>query len=262
MECLPASHAFRLGKSITRFNIFLLCYSEGVKREGFLSVREEAKAERRRRIVAAARELVRESGETGFSMRALAEEAGVSLVTPYNLFGSKLAVMLAMLDADVEQYQARLAGLNAPDAAEMVFAAVRLAREFYEAEPGFYRAVLLEVNSSGEPALREGFTGPRYQFWRGLVSALSAEGWLDKGLELDAYTSQLAHIFGAYLTDWILGGIDLEEMEARIAYGFALHLLAGASDARRAELKARVFEMQEKLQALKARRGTGEVKRA
>jgi len=60
--------------------------------------REQAKAIRRDRIVAAARELIQETEETGFSMRALAERAGVSLVTPYKLFGSKLAGMQALLD--------------------------------------------------------------------------------------------------------------------------------------------------------------------
>src|SRR5271168_2287443 len=51
--------------------------------------REAGKRERRRRIIEAARALIRETGNAGLSMRALAARAGVSLATPYNLFGSK-----------------------------------------------------------------------------------------------------------------------------------------------------------------------------
>ena len=50
--------------------------------------REQAKAERKLRIVRAARDLIRETGHTDLSMRALSKRADVSLSTPYNLFGS------------------------------------------------------------------------------------------------------------------------------------------------------------------------------
>ena len=42
----------------------------------------------------AARALILEGGRGDFSMPALAEAAGVSLVTPYNLFGSKANILL------------------------------------------------------------------------------------------------------------------------------------------------------------------------
>ena len=63
-----------------------------------LGKREQAKAERRHRIVRAARDLIRETGDTDLSMRMLAQRAKVSLSTPYNLFGSKRAVVLAVLE--------------------------------------------------------------------------------------------------------------------------------------------------------------------
>ena len=46
--------------------------------------REQAKAERRSRIVRAARDLIRETGDTDLSMRMIAGRAGVSL-TPAQL---------------------------------------------------------------------------------------------------------------------------------------------------------------------------------
>jgi AcrR family transcriptional regulator len=66
-----------------------------------MSNREEAKHKRRRQIVRDARALMQKTGDTGFSMRALAEQAGVSIATPYNLFGSKQTIMFAVLDDDL-----------------------------------------------------------------------------------------------------------------------------------------------------------------
>ncbi|MBX3446659.1 MAG: TetR/AcrR family transcriptional regulator [Parvibaculaceae bacterium] len=210
-----------------------------------MSVREEAKEERRQRIVAAARRLIDETGETGFSMRALAEAAGVSLVTPYNLFGSKLAVMLAMLDDDVERYQARLGKLQAQDAIEMFFAAVRLARDVYEAEPRFYRSVFREVNGSGDRALVAGYYGPRLAFWRGLTARAQAEGHLRPEIDIDAFTQQLSHVFGAHLLDWAGESITLDEMEDRISYGFSLLFLAALADSQTPAMRKRMLALQD-----------------
>ena len=63
-----------------------------------MSRREEAKEERRRRIITAARDLIRETGDAGLSMRAIASRAQVSLSTPSNLFGSKRAILIAVLE--------------------------------------------------------------------------------------------------------------------------------------------------------------------
>ncbi|MGD8829867.1 MAG: TetR/AcrR family transcriptional regulator, partial [Pseudomonadales bacterium] len=70
--------------------------------------REEAKEIRRQRILEAARSLIRETARTRFSMRMLAEKSGVSLVTPYNLFGSKQAIMGTLLDEDIGQFAKQL----------------------------------------------------------------------------------------------------------------------------------------------------------
>ena len=61
-----------------------------------MGLRERRKLERRERILAAAQELIRATGSLGLSMRALALKAEVSLATPYNLFGSKGAVLHAL----------------------------------------------------------------------------------------------------------------------------------------------------------------------
>ena len=76
-----------------------------------MGVREEGKNRRRDKITAGS--ILDQSGESGFRMRALAEEAGVSIATPYNLFGSKRAILAAVMDADLSRFKETLARQNA-----------------------------------------------------------------------------------------------------------------------------------------------------
>ena len=110
-----------------------------------MASREESKDQRRKQIVSAARSLMQQTGDAGFSMKSLADQAGVSLATPYNLFGSKQAIMFALLEADLAHYQVRLEKLRV-DELEVFFRAVSLATDLYATEPGFYIILLTHGN--------------------------------------------------------------------------------------------------------------------
>ncbi len=51
---------------------------------------------------------MQESEGAGFSMRALAINAGVSIATPYNLFGSKQAIICAVVKSDLRHFREEL----------------------------------------------------------------------------------------------------------------------------------------------------------
>jgi AcrR family transcriptional regulator len=74
----------------TRYNI-IACYTFPV------TLHEQNKQRNRDRILAAADTILRDEGLQRLSMRHLAEVAGVSLRTPYNLFGSKTAILAELL---------------------------------------------------------------------------------------------------------------------------------------------------------------------
>lgn len=67
-----------------------------------MSLHEQNKQRNRDRILAAAETILREEGLDRLSMRYLAEYAGVSLRTPYNLFGSKTAILAELLTRTLE----------------------------------------------------------------------------------------------------------------------------------------------------------------
>jgi AcrR family transcriptional regulator len=207
--------------------------------------REIAKERRRQIILEAARDLIKESGETGLSMRALAERASVSTATPYNLFGSKQGVLGALLDADLRRYQRRLRRTDG-DEIELLFAAVSVARDFFDREPEFYRAVLGALYVAGAD-YRGLFGAPRIALWCWLVQRAIDAGRLPGFLKAEAFAINLLTIFVASIMEWVSGHIDLEAMELRTHYGIALALLGLADPPLRARLEARVHALQERL---------------
>lgn len=189
------------------------------------------------------------TGQTGFSMRALADEAGVSIATPYNLFGSKQAVMFAVLDADLAQYQEQLEHLKA-DELDVFFKAVTLATSLYGQEPGFYRAVLFAAYNEGGTEFRAMFSGPRHAMWRRMVNNAKQAGSLLDEVEPNALAITLGHIFFSCIMEWVNGLLTLPELEARAQYGFALALRGMSTPASADRLLDKVISTQNRLNAL------------
>jgi AcrR family transcriptional regulator len=214
-----------------------------------MSNREEAKHKRRRQIVRAARALMQQTGDTGFSMRALAEQAGVSIATPYNLFGSKQTIMFAVLDDDLEHYQKRLAKVRG-DELDTFFKAVSVATTLYSTEPSFYRAVLLAVYNEGGREFRSMFGGPRHAMWRGFVADAIDAGYLSTDVEPDAFAINLGRSFFSAILEWANGQISLAELDSWAQYGFALSLGAMATSKSAARLREKAVAQQKRLQKL------------
>ncbi len=214
-----------------------------------MSNREAAKHKRRRQIVRAARALMQQTGDTGFSMRALADQAGVSIATPYNLFGSKQMVMFAVLDDDLEHYQERLAKVRV-DELDVFFKAVSLATTLYATEPSFYRAVLFAVYNDGGREFRSMFGGPRHAMWKGFVQDAINAGYLSDDVEPDAFAINLGRTFFSAILEWVSGELSLPELEAWVQYGFALSLSAMATPLSRERLHEKAIAQQKRLQKL------------
>jgi AcrR family transcriptional regulator len=217
-----------------------------------LGRREAGKAERRARIIHAARDLIRETGNAGLSMRALAARAGVSLATPYNLFGSKRAIVLAVLD-DVREFQDRFAHLRSTDPVERLFAAVDMAVEFYVADPSFYKTLWAAVFDASDDVRREIFNWKRNEFWRNLVAEAAQAGVLMDGLNVELLFRALDRNFESAMLEWVVGELPAELLAPTIRYGHALMLKGAASPEWRGPLDARLLESQVKIEPSAAR---------
>jgi len=219
-----------------------------------MATREEAKENRRNRILTAARELIGETEKTRFSMRVLAERSGVSLVTPYNLFGSKQAIMGALLDEDIRQFGAQLAR-SRRDALDMLFRAVTLGQSYFGRDQGYYRAVLSAVYSEGgSEEYRSMFRGPRLALWRNLVQAAIDKRFLRSDVDCNVLAGNLSAIYFANILAWAAGEISLQEMEQRTCYGFAMSLFATARSKYTARLREQICTAQNSLVRIRKER--------
>jgi AcrR family transcriptional regulator len=210
--------------------------------------REQAKSERRARIVEAACELLREVGLEEMGMKALAARAGLSQSTVYNLFGSKQAVLAAVFDLDLNRFEALVAAAASPDPLERLFDTVDLAVEVYRADEPFYRAVMWRrPNEAGEMGLGETLREPRSRYWRALVEDAIAHGRLTADADPAVLAAMIIQIFGGVLADWIGGDITLDQMRDETKLGFAAALSAFATEPSATALRERARALHARL---------------
>ena len=218
-----------------------------------MSRREDAKAERRRRIVAAARDLIKETGDAGLSMRAIAARAGVSLTTPYNLFGSKRAIVIALLE-DVREFHERFSQLHRVGAVGRIFQAVSSTLAYLADDADFYRTLWTEALRFDSKELRGELQSPqRYGFWWALLNEARSEGALLPDVDLDPLLRALDAVYVAAMLAWVLGAIEVQELEAHVGYGYALTLRGAASGQYAERLEKRLVVYQKELQRLRAK---------
>lgn len=209
--------------------------------------RQLAKDERRSRIVRAARDLIRETGDTDLSMRMIAQRAEVSLATPYNLFGSKRAVVLAVFE-DERDFAARFSRLQATNAIDRIFDAHDLAIGYYIDDPDFYRTLwkaLLNTHGSDSTGLATHERLDRNRAaWRLLLDTAESEGLLDGAVSSDVLERTLSCLSNGAMLAWAMDALPTEALGATTALGYALALRGTATPAGAELLKPRIIRCQ------------------
>jgi AcrR family transcriptional regulator len=214
--------------------------------------REAGKTERRRRIVEAAASLVRELGFEAVSMLQIAERAEVSPATLYNLFQTKATIFQQVFDLDLAAFQARLARVPARDGLDRIFAALDLAAALYRSDPEFYRA--MARGGDGGERLGSAISEPRRGFWQAQVSEAVEDGGLSPEADPDVLGGTLSQLMRGIFLEWAAKLISAERLAMEAAYGFALALLAYATEATAPRLRLRLAELQSSLASAQDRR--------
>ena len=212
--------------------------------------REQAKAERRSRIVLAARDLIRETGDTDLSMRMIAKRAGVSLTTPYNLFGSKRAVVLAVFE-DERDFLVRFGRLKAANAIDRIFDANELGMTYFIEDPDFYRTLwkaLLNTQGADSTGLATPERLKRSRAaWRALIEDAQDEGLMDTAVTSDTLERALSCASNGAMLAWAMGALPTAALIPTTALGYALALRGAATPAGAALLQSRILRCQEAL---------------
>lgn len=195
----------------------------------------------RQRVLQAAERLLG-TGRPEFSMRELAAEAGVSFATPFNLFGSKGAILHALSAQRIETMHARFAGDAPPgDAAARVLAAVGIAAAVMLDSPAVNRAVMAALGAaSSEPgsvwALSRALWAEALGDGEGLATRTTA-------LARNTLPDQLALTFRGVLSFWTAGEIVDQELGVRAKAAAAALLLGFVEEHAREKLEAMLSEL-------------------
>lgn len=159
--------------------------------------------ERRRDIVDAAHALMRERGDTGFSMTELAERAGVSPATPYNLVGGKAEVLRLVVRDEFDRFVEKLQSLDRRSPLQGLLDATALVVSHYEEDPGFYRALYRMTFSSDTPDVHMSMLTEGRALWQSLVQAAIRKGELVGQVRVRPFTDVILRSIGAVTLAWL-----------------------------------------------------------
>lgn len=178
----------------------------------------------RERVLDAAERLLAQ-GSAAFSMRELADEAQVSFATPFNQYGSKAAIMLALSARRIELMHGRLAEAARPETAvARVLMAAEIAVSVMLAAPAVNRAVMGAIGAPGDT---HGDVSSRSgALWAEALGAGDGLADATRTLALGVLPGQLAVAFRGVLSFWTAGELD-DPMLARRACTAAATVLLG-----------------------------------
>ena len=198
---------------------------------------ERGKNKRRRAILDAAHDIILREGEAAMTMRAMAAQAGVSPATPYNLFGSKQAILQAIYDEDYENFARYFEAHASHDALVRIFDLADVSIAYFELQPDFYRALfgILQRHSGSEVDSKS--WSLRKSYLRGLIEDCVAADELRADTPVELVSSAMLRIFKAISQEWVDGGLTLDEArhELGASVGLVLASLITAKGAPRFE---------------------------
>jgi AcrR family transcriptional regulator len=212
-----------------------------------MGLRERQMGKRREQILDAARRLIRATGGTDFPMRRLAEEAEVSLVTPYNLFGSKSGVLYALLSDSLERLDHAVDVRPSAKPVDAVLELAGIAADIYASDAAFYRPLIQFLLGVPDPQHRPRSVEQSLLRWTRTVDAAVDGGLLPATVDRDLLARQLLFTFVGVLEFWIQEDLDDDAFRAQSLYGSTLLVLALASPAARPRLLERLRTIERRL---------------
>jgi AcrR family transcriptional regulator len=186
------------------------------------SRREQAKGGRRSRIVQATCALLREVQVSHLSVKMIADQAGLSPATVYNLFGTKAAVLEKVYERDLFEFEHRVADTVSRDSLERIFDCVAITADHYRADPRFYRSIIRMPNGEhADPELIDALSRSRGHFWGDLVRTAMQDGHLGPDADPSRLGSVMNHLAAGAVACWVANLITLDRYEQDVAFGFA-----------------------------------------
>lgn len=212
-----------------------------------MSLRAANRERRRQRILAAARSLIEDGGFDDLSMRALAERAGVSVTTLYNLYGSKDQIRFALVSALIDGIDAVLETIPLARPLERARAVVTVSIEHMVRNGKLCRVGLL-ANACGPDGIADADVTPRaVEMQRVAIAAAIEEGLLRPDLHPTLLGGQIYDGFRRASLLWAAGLLDADGFRDRALYAFYVCLLGVATEATRPAMLTELAALEARL---------------
>jgi AcrR family transcriptional regulator len=207
---------------------------------GRLPLRERQRLARRERILDAAESLVREYGSTDFSMITLADRADLSQATLYALFGSKGAILYALLNRSLEETRGPDRLSPGADPVERVLDAAEAVSKVYASDSAYFRSLWFALLGADLPVQRLALRQRSFKWWRIAIDEAHQRGLLDGVIDADRLARvMMIHALG--IVDlWVQNEIDDVVMRAEFTFGIGQLILPVAGGAARESILKRM----------------------
>ena len=218
-----------------------------IERFAMTDLRTSNMEKRRDAILAAARDIIARDGFDALTTRGLAEAAGVTVPTLYNLIGDKAEIVRLMIMQGVERVWSRLKLETRGSPLEMIETIIDESHRELATDPDYFRAATVALDriggdyaASGDLDLRVSEAGPRSVAMATEACRAAIEaGLLNGNLTAEVLGEQMFICWRGPMRDWAYGVISAEEARRRQLRGFYLIMAADAAGDFRDELLAR-----------------------
>ena len=194
-----------------------------------MSLREEGKRRRRRRIVEAARVLIEDEGLEAFSMRRLAESAALSTRTLYNLYGAKEDILFALADECLDTIDALAHHADTPrDPLERSRALLVASLDQVAQNADLFRALLRSVDVAELDARQPGLMRRARILHQSAIEDATKAGLIGEQIPARLIAHQILAAYAAAVRQWSRDLLDFEELTAQVMHTWGLTLIAVA----------------------------------
>jgi AcrR family transcriptional regulator len=193
----------------------------------------EVKIDRRTRIMLEARALLAQEGFEGLSLRKLADRAGVTVPTVYNLVGGKEQILLELVLEMIAVIKKVLESIDEDEPLTRAEAIVLLAIAEIERAPDFHRAALLAIDAFDRDGAQTDWDSIEQQaaeMQEEAAKAARRKGLLEGRINANLIAAQIFRTYRSASRDWAFRRCDLVEFRRIALTGVYLGLAADASE--------------------------------
>lgn len=212
-----------------------------------MTLRNRNMTARRERILAAARDIIDREGFDALTTRRLADDAGITVPTLYNLIGSKDEIISELVRRGTFRFQVGLSISTEKRICEQVEALAVLSMHNIARQASYWRALAHAFDQVGGAFVANPLPGkPSSAGDAAIAVALpileraAAAGQLLGTLPVAVIVEQMVDAFRGPFRDWAVGTISVDEARYRIARGLLMTVAADAGPELRKQLLDRL----------------------